>query len=165
MEEIIDRLYVGDDADYTRTKDKSNFSFLRCCKEGPSGHRDLAGYRTPGAPKGDHYLLIRKGNTLALNMIDVDDPSFVADEMVKAGLQFIKERLETGDKVLVACNRGHSRGPVMALLYLRSVGELPQPFLKAEHIFRTLYRKYDPGKGTRQWARSHWREYENILRG
>jgi hypothetical protein len=142
----------------------SGWSVLRACKEGPGGHRETAGYNTLGAPKGPKYLSAKKGNRLALNFIDPNDPNFVPKEMVLTGIRFIDDRIEHGDKVLVACNRGHSRGPVTALLYLRGIGELPYHFVKSESIFRALYPQYVPGVGMRQFAHTQWSAFENVLR-
>lgn len=156
MEHIIGNLHVGDDADYEKWKDRKGWAFLRCCKEGPGGHRDTVGYSTLGAPKGPEYLAAVSGNRMALNFIDANDPNFVPVEMVRKGLSFLGKKLSEGDKVLVACNMGHSRGPTTAMLYLRSVGELEGNFIASERIFRTLYPRYSPGIGVRQFARSNW---------
>lgn len=163
MEEVIDRLYVGGDVDYEKLKDKSGWSFIRCCKEGPGGHREMVGYTVLAAPKGPNYLFVKKGDTMSLNFIDPDDPNFIPKEMVVKGIEFIDSRLATGDKVLVACNAGHSRGPATAMLYLRSIGELSGNFISSERIYHTLCRDYDPGIGMRQFARSHWGFFENSL--
>lgn len=162
MIEIIDNLFVGDDKTYEKIEDKSGWSVLRCCKEGPDGHRQLLGYKTPGAPKGKDYLSVRHKNLLALNMLDIDDPNFFSDEMINHGLDFIEERIKAGDKVLVACNQGRSRGPSMALMYMRRVGELPVGYRNGYRIFKTLYPKYDPGLGIEHYVKSH---YNNLNKG
>jgi hypothetical protein len=161
MEETINRLYVGGDRDYEKLQGRAGWSFLRTCKEGPGGHRSLLGYTTLGAPKGANYLWIRRGNVMALNLLDLDDPAYISEEMVKKGLEFIDERLNAGDKVLVACNAGHSRGPSMALMYMRRIGELPDGFRNGYRIFKTLYPKYDPGQGMLHFVKSHY----NALKG
>jgi hypothetical protein len=165
MEQVIDRLFVGGDSDYERVKDKPGWSVLRTCKEGPGGHRQTVGYTTIGAPKGPTYLSAKKGNNLlALNFIDPKDPNFIPLEMVQKGMEFIDRRLAAGDKILVACNAGHSRGPATALLYLRAIGELDNNFIISERIFRTLYPNYLPDQGVRQFARTRWNEFHNALR-
>lgn len=164
MENIIGTLYVGDDTDYEKVKDKPTWSVLRCCKYGPGGHQDTLGYTTLGAPKGASYLSVDGLRRRALNFIDAKDPNFIPLQMVERGLEFIDKRLAAGDNVLVACNAGHSRGPITAMLYLRSIGELAGNFISSERIFRTLYRKYDPGIGVRQFARTHWDTFEDLLR-
>lgn len=158
MEDVYPHLYVGSDEDYWKLKQQTGWSFVRACKFGPGGHQQTLGYTTPGAPKDENYLSVRRGNRVALNMIDLDDPNYFSPELINAGLDFIHEQLEAGKKVLVACNKGHSRGPSIAMLYLRKIGELPYSFVRAETIFRTLYPAYDPAQGVRQAARQMWAE-------
>jgi hypothetical protein len=158
-EEIIDHLYVGDDAGYEKLKERDGWSWLRCCKEGPGGHRQLLGYDTLGAPKGPDYIWYRKNKHLmALNIIDLEDPSFIPVSAIEEGIEFISERRNAGDKVLVACNSGHSRSPSIVMLYLRSIGELPQPINRAKRIFKTLYHPYDPAHGVDYRVRELWDE-------
>lgn len=164
MENIIGKLYVGSDADYLKVRGNDAWSALRTCKEGPGGHRDTLGYTSQGAPKGKDYLSVDQHGRRALNFIDPHDPHFIPLAMVVSGLEFIDKRLAAGDKVLVACNAGHSRGPTTALLYLRSIGELTGNFIQSENVFRTLYPHYDPGEGMRTFARSHWSYFDNYLR-
>ena len=154
--EIIKNLFIGDDASYERLKNNKGWSFLRCCKEGAGGHRQTLNYHTPGAPVGPNYLWVKRGNLLALNILDLEDPKMIPDELFDKGLKFIDDRMKAGDKVLVACNQGHSRSVGMVMLYLRSIGELPQSFARAKHIFKTIYSKEDIGKGIETHVRQRW---------
>jgi hypothetical protein len=149
LEEVIPHLYVGGDTDYEKLKDRAGWSFCRCCKEGPGGHRDTLGYRTLGAPPGKNYLSVTTKDPpkIALNFIDVNDPNLIPPLMVEAGIEFIGKRLAAGDKVLVACNAGRSRGPSTALLYLVSIGDLPASYHAAFRIFKGIYPNYSPGIG------------------
>jgi predicted protein tyrosine phosphatase len=158
MEDIYPDLYIGGDEDYERLKDEPNWAFLRCAKDGPGGHRHTLGYTSQGAPKDKHYLFVRRPKRLALNIIDAPDPNLFPRELIDKAIDFIGEQLGSGKKVLVACNHGHSRGPTIALLYLRSIGEYPYSFIRSEMIFKTLYPKYSPNAGIRQVARSLWSE-------
>ena len=163
--EIIKNLYVGDSDTYERLKNNSGWSFLNAKKEGPGGHRDMLGYESPGAPKGPNYLSVRRGNHMALNLLDVDDPSLIPDEVIDKGLKFINERMRSGDKLLVSCHSGHSRSQTLCMLWLRTVGELPQGFVRAQHIFKTISPHYDPGIGMRAHARARWDELKDIYNG
>lgn len=156
MEQIIDNLYVGSDEDVTAAKEKG-FSRLACCKEGEDGHRHMLGYTEQGAPKGKDYLFARRGKWMALNLIDVDQYTMIPDEVIDAGLAFIAEQLDEGNKILVHCNAGMSRGPSMALMYLRKVGQYPNiSFARGMHMFKALYPKYSPGLGMEHHVRSRW---------
>lgn len=162
--EVIDRLYVGDDVLYEKLAGKPGWSFLRPIKFGPGGHKELLGYTTNGAPKGPNYLQVRRGNLLALNILDTDDPDMIPDEAIDLGLKFLKERYDAGDKVLSACNAGHTRGPTMMLMFLRAIGEMPDSFVASERKFRTLYPPYDPGVGMRAHARARWKSLPEFFK-
>ena len=155
MEQIIKGLYLGSDKDVAEAESRG-YAILACCKDGINSHRALLGYTSLGAPKGAEYLAVRKGDMMALNLIDVDDPTMIPDKALDAGLAFIKEMMDAGKKILVHCNAGHSRGPSMVMLYLRSIGELPQGFKQARHIFKTLYPPFDPGHGMLYHLMDRW---------
>jgi len=154
---------VGDDSDYERLKDHKGWSFVRIAKEGPGGHRQTMGYHTLGAPKDSpNYLWIRKGPLMALNILDLDDPEMIPELPIKKGLEFIKERIDAGDKVLSACNQGHSRGPTLMLMFLRAIGEMPEGFNRAAHKFKALYPPYEPNEGITIFARRHWHQLKEL---
>ena len=155
LEEIITGLYLGSDRDVPQAKMRE-YSRLACCKDGPDSHRSMLGYTTLGAPKDNFYYAVKKGNVVALNLIDVDDPAYIPDAVIDMGLKFIDHELKAGRKILVHCNAGHSRSPSIVLAYLHAIGELPQRLSRAEHVFKTLYPPYDPGKGMRARIRARW---------
>jgi hypothetical protein len=163
--EVIDRIYCGGNTEYDRVAGHAGWSWLRCCKEGGNGcHRQILGYTTLGAPKGPNYFSVRKGRHLmALNILDIDESDLgVPDEVIDDGLEFADERYRAGDKVLFACNAGHTRGPLMCMAFLRTIGELPNEFLRSEKIFKTLYPKYDPGRTVRTAIRKRWDDLKDI---
>jgi hypothetical protein len=129
----------------------------------PGGHQQTLGYHTRSAPKGKNYLFVEAPNHIAINILDMLDPNFIPFECIELGINYSKEQLDKGFKILIACNSGHSRGPTTGLCFLRAIGDMPHNFATSERIYRTLYRKYDPGMGMRQVARSHWAELNNQL--
>jgi intein/homing endonuclease len=157
LENIIDRLYVGDE-EAVPEANRRGYSILAACKDGsPDCHRAVLGYTALGAPKDANYYFYRSDvKHMALNLIDVEDPDMIPAEAVDPGLRFLKERYDAGDKVLSHCIAGHTRGPLMMLMFLRTIGEMGDSFLGAERKFRTLYSEYDPGKGMRMHARERW---------
>jgi hypothetical protein len=155
-------VWVGDDSDYEKIKDKSDWRTARMCKFGLDGHKETLGYSTMGAPKGKHYLSVEKDRHIAINIIDMDDPNMIPFECIKIAIDYIKKQLDAGKKVLIACNSGHSRGPSTGLAFLRSIGDLPYHFVKAENIYKTLCPKYDPGIGIRQVLKDHWTALDNM---
>lgn len=162
MHEIYDNVYVGDDNDYEKIKNEKDWRSVRMCKYGPGGHKETLGYSTPGAPKGKNYLSVEVPNRIAINIIDMDDPNMIPWECITTALNYAKKELDAGYKILIACNSGHSRGPTTGLMFLRAIGDMPHNFVTSEKIYRTLYRKYDPGMGMRQVARSHWGELDRM---
>jgi hypothetical protein len=76
--------------------------------------------------------------------------------MIQQGLDFAKEELLSGRKLLIACNRGKSRGPTMGLMFLRSIGDMPHAYLLSQRIYHTIYEPYQPAQGIEQFARMVW---------
>ena len=164
MEEIIRGLYLGSDKDVEKAKARG-YARLCVCKDGPDSHRGMLGYTTMSAPKGKDYLAVREDDIMALNVIDVDDPLMIPDEALDEGLKFIHEMQEKGRILLVHCNAGHSRSPSLTLMYLRAVGEMPDSFVRAEKIFRTIYPDYDPGIGMNARVRERWKSLPDFFKG
>jgi hypothetical protein len=164
--EIIDRLFVGD-KEALPEAEKRGFSILAACKDGSEDcHRAVLGYTTLGAPKDKNYFFYRSDvKHMALNLIDVDDPTLIPEEVVDAGLKFLKERYDAGDKVLSHCIAGHTRGPSMMLAFLRAIGEMPDSFIASEKKYRVLYPPYDPGVGMRAHLRERWKDLPQFFEG
>ena len=153
---IIDGLYLGDKEGLPEAE-RRGYSVLAACKDGsPDCHRAVLGYTELGAPKDQNYYFIQRGDHMALNLIDSDNPDFIPDEVIDAGLDFLKEQRNAGKKIFIHCIAGHSRSPSIMLMFLRAIGEMPERFLRAEHKFSALYPEYDPGKGMRAHARARW---------
>ena len=165
LENIIDRLYVGDE-EAVPEANRRGYSILAACKDGsPDCHRAVLGYTALGAPKDANYYFYRSDvKHMALNLIDVEDPDMIPAEAVDPGLRFLKERYDAGDKVLSHCIAGHTRGPMMMLAFLRTIGEMPNGFLASERKFRALYSEYDPGRGMRMHVRSRWDELKHFFK-
>ena len=165
VEEIIARLYVGD-KEGQPVAERRGYSILAACKDGsPDCHRAVLGYTTLGAPKDANYYFYRSNEKhMALNLIDVADPDMIPTETVDAGLKFLKERYDAGDKVLSHCIAGHTRGPLMMLAFLRTIGEMPSGFLASERKFRALYPEYDPGRGMRVHVRARWDALKHFFK-
>jgi hypothetical protein len=156
MKQISPNVYVGDDADYEKVKDNKDWAFVRCCKFGPGGHKDILGYDTQASPEGKNKYWVRRSNILALNLLDLDDPNFVPTEAIQVALDFIRDNVDE-KKVLIACNAGHSRGPTLGLMWLRTLGRMPYSFIHSSKIYRNeIYPNYDPSPGIEQFARMHW---------
>jgi hypothetical protein len=166
LDEIIPRLWVGDE-EAVPEAERREYSILAACKDGSLDcHRAVLGYTSLGAPHDKNYYFYRSdAKHMALNLIDVEDPDMIPNEVIDAGLKFMKERYDAGDTVLSHCIAGHTRGPLMMLAFLRTIGEMPGSFLGSEKKFRALYSPYDPGRGMRVHVRTRWKELETFFKG
>jgi hypothetical protein len=158
MEQVFPNLYVGNDDDVEKAKEKG-FYILSACKDGPNGHRAMLGYDSHAAPKGKEYLVAQRGNHMVLNLVDANDPAFISDEAVEAGLAFIEKNIEN-HKILVHCNRGESRSPSIAMLFMRKIKDLPERFREGFKIFKTLYPAYKPALGMEFYTQKKYSTYK-----
>lgn len=162
MIEVAPQLYVGDQNDYVRLSKSIGLRFAKewavvhACKE--PHHREALGYTGRAAPK-EHpeYLFARRDNRLMLNLVDVDGPAYVAKEIIDAALAFIAAHLAQNKKVLVHCNQGKSRSPIIAVLYLAPT--LSTDSMIAEAQFTHTYPHYSPARGMRDFALANWDHY------
>lgn len=116
MIEVDKNLFVGAEIDEHRIRGQSDWYVIHACKE--PFHRQALGYSGRAASK-DHpeYLIARREGRLILNLVDVDNASFVSPVIIDAALEAIAANIAT-KKVLVHCNQGQSRSPAIAFLYL-----------------------------------------------
>lgn len=161
MVEIIDHIWVGSDKDFSEAK-RRGYAILTCAKDGLYGHRSILKYTTLAAPRDKNYFFVERGKHASCNLIDSDDPNFIPEKVITPAIQYITKHYRAGDKILIHCNAGHSRGPTTALMFLRTIGEFPEPFLRAMGKFKTLYPDYEPRQGIEQYARSHWSILNNA---
>lgn len=162
MEEMIKGLYLGSDDDVAEAK-RRGYARLCCCKDGIDSHRSMLEYETRGAPDGKDYYFARRGDVLALNLIDSENPEMIPDKVIDAGLKFIKEMQDEGRILLVHCNAGHSRSPIIVLMYLHAIGEIPQNYTGAVRQFRHMYHLFDPGVGMESHARTRWKSLPDFF--
>ena len=163
MKDVFEgRLFVGCQADYESGGfGQGSWSFCLAAKE--PWHRSELLYTGRAAPK-DHpeYLMARRDNKLILNLVDAPKAEFFDKHIIDAALDFIDEQLKLGKKVLTACNKGKSRSPSIALLYLIKHGIIKGDTLEdCEAEFMKVYPEYMPGTGMRGFVKQNWREYVN----
>ena len=164
LEEIIPRLWVGDE-EAVPEANRRGYSVLAACKDGSIDcHRAVLNYSTRAAPRDKDYYFVQRGNKMALNLIDSEDPTFVPDEVIDAGLKFLKREYDAGKKVFCHCVAGKSRSPSLMLAFLRTIGEMPYSFQVSEKVFRTLYSHYDPARGIRTHVRERWAELPTFFK-
>ena len=119
-------------------------------------HRQMVGYKTKSAPEGPERLFARRGNHMALNLIDVRQlgpggHAYAPAEVFRVAFEFISERMASGDHVLVHCNKGESRSPTIALLWMLQ-NDLLSPDAPLP-MFEQLYRNFLPSEGMKAYIR------------
>ena len=135
--EVSPGVWVCSDAE-AATLPQDGLSVLLASKE--PWHREMCGYKGLGAPDGAEKWAVRRGNRMALNLINGRElPHMIPQEAVEAGLAFISERVEAGQKVLIQSHHGKSRGPSLALLWMVREGKIG-----GIEEFRKLYPGFEP---------------------
>lgn len=156
--EIAKDLWVGGDknVEFLFEAESPHLSVLSAAKD--PWHRQMVGYATKSAPEGDERLWARRGNHMALNLVDVaalgpKGAFYVPQAVIDKALEFIEERIAAGDQVLVHCNRGRSRAPGIGFIYLRKHGFIGprDPLDEAIAEFRKVYPEFEPSAGMRRY--------------
>lgn len=158
MIEVHPNLWIGTGADYHSVACDDSWMVVSAAKE--PWHRDALGYTGHAAPKTHpEYLLARRRNRLICNLVDAPHQSYFSKIIVDAAVKFVADALAAGCKVLVHCNEGRSRSCLIGILYLASIGALPEKFEHTEPKFRSLYPPYSPGEGARNFLMTHYAGY------
>lgn len=130
-------------------------ALVHACKE--PCHRAGVGYASRSLDKDHpHYLSLEQGRHLYLNMIDPPQPLFQRASFARF-FDFVDRHIETCP-VLIHCNKGESRAPSLALLYMAKRGFLPdENYAAARAAFETRF-PYKPGRGIAAFLTQHWNE-------
>lgn len=96
-------------------------------------------------------------------MIDPPVPLF-KPELFTAFLAFARRKTVTGRRLLIHCNKGESRAPSLALLFLAKVtGTISdESFGAARAGFDKLFRGYSPGLGIETYLRKNWTSLRGL---
>lgn len=161
MIEVIENLLIGSQLDYeNNVKFQLNWYVIQACKE--PYHREALGY-SGRAFSSTHpeYLIARRENRLILNLVDGNDHRYFSSEILDTALDEVDKNIND-NRILVHCNQGCSRSPMIGLLYMVRKGRLPSSsFLEAEIEFSKIYPPYNPAKGIRDFAIMNWSKYSN----
>lgn len=123
MRKVGDYIYVGCDADIEEFLEMHpDGAVIHAAKE--PFHRRFVGYTGRGCPKQNkEYYSALRGTQLALNLIDPDNPAFVADECFVKAAKYLDEWWLAGTPVLVHCNQGRSRSPAIIFYHMMIHGQ------------------------------------------
>lgn len=153
MFEIHDRLYVAGDSLCRAGTDA--LAVVHACKS--PCHQQAVGYRGSLPSDHPHYLVLRRGPDLFLNLIDPPVPLFKLTCFTEF-MSFARDYYDTGASLLIHCNQGESRAPTLALVFLaKHLKIIPaQSYGAAQSVFVRLYPSYRPGVGIQRFLADNW---------
>lgn len=161
---IIDNLYVGTLEDCKAATGQKGWAVVHACKN--PCHADQCGQKPD--PAGKDYLSKQVGDSLYLNMID-GPAQFFQLELFHTFIKFARARWEEGKKLVIHCDKGESRSPTLALLFLaRVLYRIPaDTYDDAWDAFQVILGPdcvYAPSKGLETWMRENWNEFQGGRR-
>ena len=144
-----------------------SFGALPLCAAAPAGvavvhackdpcHRRAASYRQ-GSLTLAHpaYLAVERDHHLYLNLIDPPVPLFKLESFAR--FFAFMDREIAARPVFIHCNKGESRAPSLALLYMaKRLGLLPDDSYAAARIAFTARHPYKPGRGIAHFLDENW---------
>jgi hypothetical protein len=153
LEQVYERVFVAGDA-HCRRGD-AEWAVVHACKS--PCHQHALGYRGSLSNSHPNYLTLHEGSDLYMNIIDPPRPLFMPPSFSHF-LGFSEEQWTAGKKLLIHCNKGESRAPSLALLFLakcrHAIDDASYPSASSE--FETLYPRYSPGKGIQMYFSNNW---------
>ena len=155
MIEVYPNLYVGTESDCF-FDNRDDWAVVHACKF--PCHQKAVGYHGNLSPKHPNYLVLERRTHLFLNIIDPDTPLF-KPPLFDSALSFMDRYFPT-HKVLIHCNKGNSRAPSLALLYLSKCIQVinSESYATAAKDFRPKFPGYQPGRGIQTYLTKHWTE-------
>lgn len=147
-------LYIGNNSDCF-WDDRSGWSVVHACKH--PCHCYAVGYKGDLYSTHPSYLIFRRESHLVLNLVDMDhlNDRFMRP-IIMAFYSFMDEM--EGQKILIHCNRGESRAPSLAILYLAKRKKIipDDSFDTAKQSFKKVYPLYNPGRGFTKYLQQYW---------
>jgi len=102
----------------------------------------------------------RKG--VAVNLVDAEDSRYFNVKIFKYLVRLTHEQIKKGNNVTIVCNKGQSRSPSIAMLYMCATGEITnESYKKAKAEFIAYYPEYSPGRGISNFLENTWNFYFN----
>lgn len=144
-------LYVGSASDL---KVLENWAYIHFCK---SWHRKYLNYDGNLDKSHKSYYFAVDREHLYANIVDADKPIF-APQVFKKALDFIT-LYAPSTPVFIHCDKGQSRSPTLALLYLLQTKVIvANTWEDAVEEFKKVYPNYRPGKGITEFMKLQWQQ-------
>lgn len=166
MIKILENLFIGTHEECGFNKEISlgetlprYFKIIHACKD--PCHKAAVGYTGNLSSGHQNYLIFETENDLFLNMVDMKTPLLhqFTGPMIEAAIHFISKHIKL-DQVFIHCNKGESRAPSIALVYLAKRNGLisNDSYLKAKEDFIKLYPNFSPA-GIEPYLNQYWNEF------
>ena len=151
---VLDRLCVGDAGSCFRGA--GSWAVVHACKH--PCHQRAVGYRGSLPESHPNHLFLEDSHNLYLNVVDRPDPVFEAS-LFLAFLAFCRRHWDAERALLIHCNRGRSRAPSLAILFLAKNLHVidDSSFDQAELEFIDRYAAYSPATGIQSYLRREWK--------
>ena len=159
MIEIYKNIYVGDENSYYSIFDKEDWAILHCCKH--PFHCQFVGYSGNLPSTHEDYALKRKGNEMALNLVDMhffsENYLDFNKDMFEQAFSFLDEYYKNGKRIYIHCNEGKSRSPSLGMLYMARLGGFDYAdFENSLEKFKKIYPTYEPKKNIFETVKRLW---------
>lgn len=160
MKEVYKNLFVGDMNDCNNLDVIDSSVIVHACK---TCHREGVGYEVNLKSDHPNYLIKEQEFDLYLNMVDMERELMAkfTNPIMKAAFIFIDKHLKADRKVLVHCDKGGSRGPSVAMLYLACRNKQTS-YLTTVEYFKELYPEYNPGTGIELYMKKNFTDIMNL---
>lgn len=158
MIQIVQNLFIGNDYDCQNYKNSEDFSIVHACK---TCHQKALKYSGNLNNQHPYYLVYQNLNDIYLNMIDIQKRliDFYTRPIINSALDFIERELRAKRKVLIHCNKGESRAPSIAMLYLakraRTISN--NSYEEAAEDFRKILPSFSPTNGIKEYMEMYWK--------
>lgn len=154
--EVYERILIGDEKDCAvGLALQPGEAMVHACKS--PCHQRAVGYKKSLSPDHLNYLHLEYPNDLFLNLIDPPLPLFKLQSF-QIFRRFATQHYTNGDTLTIHCNKGESRAPSLAMLFLSKqlqvIGD--ESYDVAREEFVKLYPGFTPGKGIETYMRDNW---------
>lgn len=155
---IPGRLFIADRQGCTGTRHNRNGKSAAVCHACKTCHQAKAGRLSPTDRR---YLGFVEDVDQWLNLIDASAAFFQVQSFTMF-LKFARKTWTDERPLVIHCDRGQSRSPMLALLFMAKVLEmLPDTGLDdAMDAWELVHGPLDPGEGLETWLRAHWQALE-----
>ena len=152
MIKIHERVFVANDL--ACSKGNSGLAVVHACK---TCHQRVIGYSGNLQKTHPNYLVLEQDYDLFLNIIDPPARLFMP-QLFTSFLSFATKHWGGGKRLLVHCNKGESRAPSLALLFLaKRLSVINKTSYQSARIeFELLYPQYKPGQGIEIYFIKNW---------